>query len=209
MIALVGACARVTIKSNRRSGDTDPIASVLFVLVEGNAPSFYPGLLKRYIASETSRRGITARFLILTGVEIDESETIIKKANDVQGLVTIVPAGGTRTSLGNLVQVLYDARAFRIVEAASGGASADGSGEPSDGGVEANASGEPAVDGGTARAGELRAPGKKRREHEVVPIWRARINASGGSYADQLPKIASELIVRMIADHVLPGKPEE
>ena len=209
MLTLVGACAQVTIKSNRRSGDMDPIDSVLFVLVEGNAPSFYPGVLKRYLASETRRRGITARFLILTGVELDENAAVIKKAKDVQGLVTIVPAGGTRAPLGNLVQVLYDARAFRIVEASSDGAGADGSGEPSDGGVEANASGEPAIDGGAARPGELRAPGKKRREHEVVPIWRARINASGGSYEEQLPKIASELIVRMIADHVLPGKPEE
>jgi hypothetical protein len=85
MLTLVGACAQVTIKSNRRSGDTDPIDSVLFVLVEGNAPSFYPGVLKRYLASETSRRGITARFLILTGVELDENAAVIKKAKACKG----------------------------------------------------------------------------------------------------------------------------
>jgi hypothetical protein len=209
MLMLVSACASVTIRANRRTGDTDTIDSVLFVLAEGNGPSWYPGLLKRYLTSETNRRGITARFLILTGVELDESEAIARKAKDVQGVVTMVPAGGTRTQLGNLVQILYDARAFRMVEASSDGADADGSGEPSDGGVEADATGEPAVDGGAPRASELRATGKKRREREAESIWRARINASGGSPAEQLQKIASEMIVRMIADHVLPGKPEE
>jgi hypothetical protein len=205
-LALVGACAQVTIRSNRRSGDADPLESVLFVLVEGNGPAHYPGLLKRYLAAETGRRGIAARSLILTGVELDESATIVKKAKDVQGVVTIVPAGGTRGPMGNLVQVMYDVRALRIVETTPGGDDADDSATPTDGGAEVDASGAPVA---ATRGAKPRTPAKERREHEIVPIWRARVNASAGAQEDQLSKIASELVVRMIADHVLLGKPEE
>ncbi len=209
-VAFVVACAEVTISSNRRTGDATPIDPVLFVIAEGNTPASYPRIMRHYLMREMSQRGIAARVIILTGTELDEGQVIRNGAAKMRGLVIVVPAGGTRNQFGDLMQVLYDARAFRITRKRA-------SAQPVDAGRPASSNGDAGTDGTTADGApppngaepSTPRPSKPRDDAEVTPIWRARVNASGGGPSDKLEKVASGLVVRMIRDHVLPGTPAE
>lgn len=201
-LALFPACVppTVLISSQRRPNDTATIEPAAFVIVQGNTPSHYPVLLREAIIDEARRRRIVTRCTILTGIELDEAETIARATRHARGLVSIVPSGGTRSAeTPNLVQVLYDARAFRLPPAPT--KKADEAEEKRDGGVPAP------TEGGAAKAAP---PSLGLPSREMVPIWRARMEISGeGLEQTGLRELGRRLVQRLVHDRVLPGVDDE
>jgi hypothetical protein len=194
VLLTVAACAEVTIDSSRRPSDEGTFDPVAFIVTRGNTSARSAKLLQEGLLAETHRRGIAARALVLGGTDLDEEALIARAARGRHGLVFLEPAGGTRSgSSGELSQILWDVRAFRVLSGAAAPEGGDDAASPPDVG---------AADRGAA-------PAPSPRKTSLRAVWRARIDATGGYPEDQAQQIASKLVIRLIADGLLPGSPKE
>lgn len=185
---LAGACAHVDIDSSRRSGDLDTIEPVLFVVYRNNTPANHPGLIKGALEGQAQRRQIPAKALVISGAELNELETIAHASEGMRGVITISPVGTTTDRNDNMVAVVYDVRAYRIVK------------KPKP----AEHEGRMAVSLMTSDRGELP---ETAGEQRLVTIWRARVDVDcgRGGAGVGVEALTEDLMRRLVAEHVLAG----
>jgi hypothetical protein len=186
--ALAGSCAHVEIDSSRRSDDLETIEPALFVVYRNDTPATLPRQIKDALESQAQRRKILAKTVVISGTELNELETIIHAAEGMKGVVTVSPVSSTVDRDGNMLAVLLDVRAFRVVR-------------------------KPAPDGRmtvslmTSERGELpEAAGAER----FLTIWRARVDMKGSQIGGVtlgvgVEAMAEDLMRRLVAEHVLAG----
>ena len=180
-LAFMG-CAAVSVEGVRRANDShalvEPIAVVIF---QSSTPASHSQVLQRTLSSELQRRGLLATFTIVSSSEEDEPGVAATAFRDASGAILIAPSDGSARLNGVVAPVYYDVRALRILE--HPGPAVPGSGP----------NGTTPINDGKGR---------------VTPIWRGRAYARGGFANENLADVASQIVVKLIADHVLRGTPQ-
>jgi len=117
VVALVSAagCSSVTIESTRKQNDATTIEPIAIVVYQGPMEREQADKLAQALVHSAQRRRVVARATVFNGTELDENASLLSAAQGMRGLVTIRYAGGSHWPDGSYKQILYDARAFRVV----------------------------------------------------------------------------------------------
>jgi hypothetical protein len=177
--AIMG-CATVSVDGVRKANDPGTIQPVAFIIFQSDTPPSYSQILHTALAGEMQRRGIAAHFTIVSGSG-NKGGVAAKALSDVPGCVMLAPSDGSPRLNGVVAPAYYDVRAFRILKH-------PGPAEPGSG-----PNGTTPINDGKGL---------------VTTIWRGRAYARGGFAEEKLGAVASQLVVRLIADDVLPGNPQ-
>jgi hypothetical protein len=178
-LAITG-CATVRVDGVRRADDPGVIEPVAFVIFQSDTPASYSQILERTISDEMQRRRIPAHFTIVSGSEKAKAGVVAEALGDVPGCIIIAPSNGSPRLNGVTAAAYYDLRALRILK--HPGPAVSGSGP----------NGPPPINDGTGK---------------TSTIWRGRAYARGGFSNENLGEVASQIVMKLVADHVLRATP--
>ena len=115
-LALLLGCSSVSIQATRNPKYPGAILlPVAVVIFEGNTGPDYTLPLKGYLLREFQKRRMKLHVEVITGAEFNEDEVIGGLAQAANGLILIIPGGGTSYG-GSLTQILYDVRVLLITK---------------------------------------------------------------------------------------------
>ena len=179
LVLAVAGCATVHVEVTQRANDPSPIEPVAVILFQSSTPPSHSQILERALSAEMRQRGIAASFTIVPGSEKAKGGVVATALADVAGAIIIAPSDGTPSVNGVTVPVYYDVRALRILK--HPGPAVEGSGP----------NGTTPINDGLGRS---------------TYVWRGR--AYAGRLTDEnLREVASQIVVRLVADHVLRATP--
>jgi len=177
-LAFLG-CASVKVESNSRANDPDALVEpIAFVIFQSSTPLSYSKHLQSGLSNEMKARDISARFTIVLGSENDKGRVVAKALSEVSGCIIIAPSNVSPLINVIVVPAYYDVRALQILQ--HPGTAVPGSGP----------NGATPISDGKGR---------------VATIWRGRVSARGGFAEENFRDVASQLVEKLIADHVLRG----
>jgi hypothetical protein len=177
LVALAGTgCATVRVDGVRRAEDSGIIEPVAFLIFQAKTPPNHSLVLQSALADEMQRRGIAAHFTIVPGPEKRKPGLVADALQEVPGFITIAPSDGTPYLNAVIDPVYYDLRAYRILK--HPGPAVPGSGPDE----------TTPINDGTG---------------QTSIIWRGRAYARGGFSAENLGQVASQIVVKLVADRVL------
>jgi hypothetical protein len=166
--------------SGLESASSSTIEPVTFVIFQSSTPPSYSQILERTLSGEMQRRGIPAHFAIVQGSENAKGGVVASALGDVQGGIIIAPSDGSPRLNGVTVPAYYDVRALRILK--HPGPVIPGNGP----------NGTTPINDGTGR---------------FTCIWRGRAYAHGGFGDENLGEVASQIVIKLVADHILRATP--